>query len=120
MHDPIFALAQAREGRLRILAVSSSDRLQSIPEVPTMKESGVPMDLNIWWGVMTTAGTPRPVIDKINAWFKEILSTEETKKFLALSGADPMIRTPDQAQEMFLTAIKEWGDYVRLAKIPQN
>jgi tripartite-type tricarboxylate transporter receptor subunit TctC len=120
LHDPIFALAQAREGRLRILAVSSSDRLQSIPEVPTMKESGVPMDLNIWWGVMTTAGTPRPVIDKINAWFKEILSTDETKKFLALSGADPMIRTPDEAQAMFLTAIKEWGDYVRIAKIPQN
>ena len=120
MHDPIFALAQAREGRLRILAVSSTDRLQSLPDVPTMTEAGVPMDLNIWWGVMTAAGTPRPIIDKINGWFKEIVSSEETKKFLALSGADPMIRTPDQAQEMFLAAIKEWGEYVKLARIPKK
>jgi len=87
--------------------------------VPTMKESGVPMDLNLWWGVMVPIGTPRPIIDKINGWFTEIVSSEDTKKFLALSGAEPMIRTPDEAQAMFQKAIKEWGDYARIAKLPQ-
>ena len=120
LHDPIFALAQQREGRLRILAVSSSQRLQSVPDVPTMTEFGVPMNLNLWWGVMVVTGTPRPIIDKINKWFTEIVSTEETRKFLALSGADPMIRTPEQAQAMFEKAIVEWGEYVRIAKIPQT
>jgi len=120
LHDPIFALAQARQNRLRILAVSTSDRLQALPDVPTMKESGIPMDLNLWWGVMLAAGTPRPIVDKINTWISGIVKTEETRKFLALSGADPMIRTPDEAQAMFLKAIKEWGEYVRIAKIPQN
>jgi tripartite-type tricarboxylate transporter receptor subunit TctC len=120
LHDPIFALAQAREGRLRILAVSSSERLQSQPDVPTMNESGVPMNLNLWWGVMLAAGTPKPIVDKINSWFSEIVRTEETRKFLALSGADPMVRTPEQAEAMFLKAIGEWGDYVRIAKIPQT
>jgi tripartite-type tricarboxylate transporter receptor subunit TctC len=119
-HDPIFALAQARQGRLRILAVSTSERLQATPDVPTMKESGIPMDLNLWWGVMLNAQTPKPIVDKINGWFSEIVKTEETRKFLALSGADPMIRTPEQANAMFQQAIKEWGDYVRIAKIPQN
>ena len=119
-HDPIFALGQARQGRLRILAVSTSERLAAQPDIPTMKASGVPMDLNLWWGVMVAAGTPKPIVDKINKWFTEIVSTEETRKFLALSGADPMIRTPEQAQAMFLKAIPEWAEYVKIANIPLN
>jgi tripartite-type tricarboxylate transporter receptor subunit TctC len=119
MHDPIFALGQAREGRLRILAVSTAKRLLSQPDIPTMTESGIPMDLSLWWGVLVPAATPDPIVNKINGWFAQIVSTDETKKFLADSGADPMINTPAKAQEMFLAAIKEWGEYVRIAKIPQ-
>jgi tripartite-type tricarboxylate transporter receptor subunit TctC len=117
LHDPIFALAQHREGRLRVLAVSTANRLQSLPELPTMTESGIPMDLSLWWGVMVPTGTPKPIIDRINQWFSQIVSTEETKKFLNASGADPMINTPERSQEMFEAAIKQWGDYVRMAKI---
>jgi tripartite-type tricarboxylate transporter receptor subunit TctC len=119
-HDGVFSLAQQREGRLRILGVSSGQRLQATPELPTMAESGVPMDLTLWWAVMVAAATPNPVVDKINGWFKQLLTQDDTKKFLAASGADPMIRTPAEGQAMFQKAIKEWGDYVRMAKIPQN
>jgi tripartite-type tricarboxylate transporter receptor subunit TctC len=117
MHDPIFALAQARANRVRILAVSTKERLLSQPDIPTMTESGVPMDLSLWWGVMVPVATPKPIVDKINAWFGQSVGTEETKKFLADAGADPMINTPERATEMFQTAIKEWGEYVRMAKI---
>jgi tripartite-type tricarboxylate transporter receptor subunit TctC len=117
LHDPIFALAQQREGRLRVLAVSSGRRLQSQPDLPTMAESGVPMDLTLWWGVMVPAATPRPIIDTVNRWFSQIVSTEETKRFLNDYGADPMITSPERSQQMFETAIREWGEYVRMAKI---
>jgi tripartite-type tricarboxylate transporter receptor subunit TctC len=117
LHDAVFALAQHRAGRLRILAVSSANRLQSLPEMPTMTESGIPMSLDLWWGVLVPAATPDPIVAKINDWFKQIVSAPDTKKFLADAGADPMIRTPEEAQKMFQTAIKEWGDYVRFAKI---
>jgi tripartite-type tricarboxylate transporter receptor subunit TctC len=117
MHDPVFSLAQQREGRLRILAVSTATRLQANPDMPTMTESGVPMDLTGWWAAMLPSATPRPVIDKVNEWFVEIVKTEETKKFLNGFGGDPFINTPDAAQALFLKAIKDWGDYVRLAKI---
>jgi tripartite-type tricarboxylate transporter receptor subunit TctC len=117
MHDPVFALAQAREGRLRVLAVSSGKRMLAQPDIPTMTESGIPMDLNLWWGVMVPTGTPKPIVDKVNQWFTQIVSQPDTKKFLNDAGADPMIRTPEQAQEMFELAIKEWGEFVRIAKI---
>jgi tripartite-type tricarboxylate transporter receptor subunit TctC len=120
LHDPIFALAQQREGRLRILAVSTAKRLLSQPDIPTMTESGIPMDLSLWWGVMIPSATPKPITDKINQWFGQIVGTEETRKFLADAGADPMINTPERATEMFQTAIKEWGEYVRIAQIPQQ
>jgi tripartite-type tricarboxylate transporter receptor subunit TctC len=117
LHDPIFALGQQREGRLRVLAVSTDKRLQAAPELPTMTESGIPMDLDLWWGVMVPIATPKPIVDTINRWFAQIVSTPETKKFLADSGADPMINTPERSQEMFQAAIKEWEALVRMAKI---
>jgi tripartite-type tricarboxylate transporter receptor subunit TctC len=64
------------------------------------------------------SATPDPIANKINQWFTEIVKAPDTKKFLNDSGADPMIRTPEEAQAMFLAAIKEWGEYVRAAGIP--
>ncbi len=117
LHDPVFVLAQVRAGRLRALAVSTAERLGAAPDIPSMTESGIPMNLALWWGVMVPAATPDPIANKINAWFKEIVSMPETKKFLNDAGADPMIRTPEEAQKMLLKAIEEWGEYVRTAGI---
>jgi tripartite-type tricarboxylate transporter receptor subunit TctC len=121
MHDPVFALAQSREGRLRILAVSTAKRMASIPDYPTMTEVGIPMDLTGWWAVMVPTGTPQPAIDQLHKWFVQIVSSDETKKFLNSFGGDPNIQTPAEAQKVFLQDIKNWGDYVRLARIqPQG
>src|SRR3990172_1661444 len=117
LHDAVFALAQHRAGRLRILAVSSAERVQALPPIPHITEQGIPMSLDLWWGVMVPAATPDPIVAKINQWFQQIISAADTKKFLNDAGADPMIRTPEEAQKMFQIAIKEWGDYVRFAKI---
>lgn len=121
MHDPVFSLAQAREGRLRILAVSTGTRLAASADLPTMTEVGIPMDLTGWWAAMVPAGTPKPVIDQINKWFVQIVSADDTKKFLNSFGGDPYINTPEKAQEMFLRDVKNWGEHVKLAKIqPQG
>ncbi len=117
MLDPVLSLAQQREGRLRILAVSSGKRLEASPELPTMAESGVAMDLTGWWAAMVPAGTPKPVVDKINQWFVQMVNSPDTKKFLNGFGGDPYVATPEAAQKRFLTSIQEWGEYVKLAKI---
>ena len=117
MLDPQFSLAQVREGRLRVLAVSSAKRLQANPEFPTMTESGVPMDLTGWWAAMLPAGTPKPIVTKVNQWFTQIVKTDETKKFLNSFGGDPFTISPEEGQALFEKTIKDWGEYVRLAKI---
>ena len=120
-HDPVFSLAQSREGRLRILAHSAGKRLDAIPDIPTMTESGVPMDLTGWWAVHLPIETPRPIIDKINGWFRQILAQEDTKKFLNQFGGDPYVLSPDEAQKLFIQEDVNWKEYVRIAKIePQD
>ena len=118
MHDPVFSLAQQREGRLKILAVSTGERLQASPDLPTMKEAGVDMDMTIWWAAMVPQGTPKPIVDQINKWFSQIVSTDDTKKFLNSFGGDPYINSPEKAQEMFLKAIPQWIEFVKIAKLP--
>jgi tripartite-type tricarboxylate transporter receptor subunit TctC len=116
MHDPVFSLAQQREGRLRILAHSSGQRLNAVPDMPTMAESGVPgMDLTSWWALHVPTGTPAPVIAALNGWMKQVLEMEETKQFLNQFGGDPFINTPEVGQALFIKDEKSWGDYVRLA-----
>ena len=118
IHDPVFSIAQQREGRLRILAVSTGQRISVIPDVPTMKEAGVDMDMTIWWAAMVPAGTPKPIVDQINKWFGQVLATDEVKKFLNSFGGDVNIQTPEQAQANFLAAIPQWIEFVKIAKLP--
>ena len=121
MHDPVFALAQQREGRLRILGVSTGKRLDATPDLPTMAEQGVPMDLTGWWGVIVPQGTPKPIIEQLNKWFVEIVGSADTKAFLNKFGGDPLIETPDQAQARLLKDVESWKKYIEVAKItPQG
>jgi tripartite-type tricarboxylate transporter receptor subunit TctC len=121
MFDNIFAAAQERAGRVRILAVSTPERLQANPNIPTMTEQGIPMSLTGWFSAMVPAATPRPIVDQINKMFNHVTATEDAKKFLNNVASDPWITTPDEAQQFLYKEIKDWADYVRLAKIePQG
>ena len=118
MMDPVFALSQARAGRLRMLAVSTPKRMQAVPELPTMTEAGTPgVEMMGWFAAMVPSATPRPVVDKLNKWLNEILATEETRKFLNQFGGDPYISTPDEGQARMAQDIKDWEHYVKIAKI---
>jgi tripartite-type tricarboxylate transporter receptor subunit TctC len=116
----VFSLSQQREGRLRILAVSTATRLAASADLPTMTELGIPMDLTGWWAAMVPTGTPKPILDAYHKWFSQVVGSEDTKKFLAQFGGDPLIESPEVAQQRLLNDIKAWGDFVRMAKIPQT
>jgi len=119
--DPILGLAQQRAGRLRILAISSGNRMKATGDLPTMAEQGVPMDLTGWWAAMLPAGTPQPVMDQVNKWFVAVVSSPETAEFLNNAGGDPLIMSQADAQARLVREIDDWAEWVRVAKIePQG
>lgn len=119
-YDPVFALAQQREGRFRLLGVGAAERMKGAPDIPTLKEQGFDIDQLGWWGAMVAKGTPDDIVNTINGWFKTVLEQPETQKFLADQGGDPYISTPAEAQALMVKTVAEWKDYVAIAQIPQQ
>jgi tripartite-type tricarboxylate transporter receptor subunit TctC len=106
------------QSRVRILAVTSAKRSGTMPEVPTLAEAGVPgIDVTPWWGVVVPAGTPRPVIDRLAAWFNQITATEETRQFLARAALDAFPGSPEQMAAHLQAETQRWGRWVQMAKI---
>jgi tripartite-type tricarboxylate transporter receptor subunit TctC len=115
--DPQFAMSMHREGKLRILGVSTGERLQANPDLPTMKEQGVDMDVTGWFAAMVPTGTPAAAKAKLHEWFVKVVSTPETKAFLNQYGGDPMIETMEKGQARLLRDIENWKEYARIARI---
>ncbi len=118
--DPVFALSQQREGRLRLLAVGSPQRMKSIPDVPAVKEFGYNVDQLGWWGVFVPAKTPDDVVMTLNGLFQKVLQAPETEAFLNKFGGDVYTGAPKDVDELLAKTVEEWRGYVALAKIPQN
>lgn len=119
--DNVFSMAQQREGRLRVIAVSTAQRLQANPDIPTMTESGIPMDLTGYFSLMVPTGVPRPIVEQLYKWANEVVASDETKAFLNKFASDPWVSQPGEGQAYFLKDIANWHDYIRIAKIePQG
>jgi tripartite-type tricarboxylate transporter receptor subunit TctC len=87
----------AKNGLLRMLAVTSATRSALAPDVPTIAESGVPgFEAVLRYGLVAPAGTPRPVIDRLNKALQAALASEEVRSRLAVEGAEPMPSTPEE------------------------
>ncbi len=117
IYDSFFASSQSREKRIRILAVSTPERLGSYPDVPTMTESGVPMGMVAWFGLIVPKATPRPIVDQLSTMANTVTQLPETKTFFNGFGADPRASTPDEGQAFLREQIDEWKEWVRIAKI---
>jgi len=117
--DVTFGLGQARNGKLRALAVTTSVRSALEPSLPTLKESGVrDFHLEAWWGAWFPAKTPRPIVDKMASWLNQILADPEVKTFFASKAiAEPFPGTPESAYEYLKQDIPRWAEVFRLAKI---
>ncbi len=110
--------SQLSAGKLRALAVASEQRLASLPNVPTMGEAGLPgFEAESWFMVAVPAGTPRPIVDKLNAEVIKILPDPETKDKLNGMGAVAVGNTPDAALDFLKAEIAKWGRVIKAADI---
>ncbi len=107
-------LPHVQAGRLRIIGVSSAQRIASMPDVPTIAESGLPgFDVTQWWGILAPAGTPRPVVMRLNEAFGNALKSPELRARLAADGAEPAHSTPEAFQSFIRSEIERWAPVIR-------
>jgi tripartite-type tricarboxylate transporter receptor subunit TctC len=101
-------------GKLRALAVSTKKRYAELPDVPTIAEAGVPgFDATIWLGLLAPPGTPREVVNKLNAAVTSVLSGAEARKLMATAGVDVATSTPEEFGALLQSELERWGKVVR-------
>lgn len=115
------ALPHVKANRLRALAVTTRKRADTLPEVPTVEQSGVPgFEYATWYGVLAPAATPKPIIDKLNKAIVGVLSTPEMKDRYAKQGVTAIPTTSAEFSRLFKSETDKWAKVVREAKIPQQ
>ncbi|MCZ8146870.1 MAG: tripartite tricarboxylate transporter substrate binding protein [Roseomonas sp.] len=112
------ALPPVRAGHLRALGVSSLTRLSSARDIPTIAEQGVAgFDATQWYGLVAPSGTPRPIVDRLNAESARILRGDRLRPRLEAEGADPSPGTPEQFHDLIVAERARWGELIRTANV---
>ena len=108
------ALQHVQSGRLKVLAITSGKRSATIPDVPTVAESGLPgFDVNLWLGFMAPAGTPADVVKKLNTAVNDATQTAGVKERFSKMGLEPVQRTPEQFGALIRSEIARWSTIIK-------
>ena len=103
-----------KAGTLRPLGISSAKRSPIAPDVPTIAESGLPdFVVDVWFGVLAPAGTPRPIIDKLNKVIIDVVNTKEVRDGLLQNNSVPAPSTPEEFQARIRSDIVKWAKVVK-------
>jgi len=114
-------LAQVKGGNARAIAVASDKRSASLPEVPTTGESGLKgFEVNSWNAVSVKAGTPRPIVERLNKEFVAAINSPEVGAKLREMNSEPYPLTPEQTRELMSSEIARWKGVIERASIPRN
>jgi len=112
------ALPHIKSGKLKALMVTGAERNAMLPDVPTAKEAGIPkMDIDYWIGIGAPAGTPQPLVDKLNKELNAALAQPEAKKKLGEMGLTAVANTPAQATQLVNNEIQRWSAVIKQAGI---
>ena len=107
-------MPHVKSGRLRGIAVTSAKRVAALPDLPTVAESGVPkFDVSSWFGVFLPAGTPKPIVAKMNGEIRKIVDIPDVRQKLISQGADPETNTPEEFAAYVKSEMVKWGKVVR-------
>ncbi|HEY4918945.1 MAG TPA: tripartite tricarboxylate transporter substrate binding protein [Xanthobacteraceae bacterium] len=114
-------LGQIRSGALKALAVTSPERDPSLPDLPTVAQSGLPaFQVTSWYGLAFPAGTPAPIIDKMNKALHDVLAREDIQAQLLKVGATAKTSTPDELRAHVINEIAKWSAVREKAGISQQ
>lgn len=112
----ISTVPQVKSGKLRALAVAGDRRTKALPDVPTIAEAGFPgYEANSWNGIVAPAGTPRPIIDKLNAAMTKVLQMPEVRDTMVADGAEPVYNTPEQFGAYIRACHAKWAKVIKVS-----
>ena len=112
------ALSNLKSGGLRALAVLGPKRSTLLPDVPTSAEAGLPgFESGLNYGLLAPAGTPRAIVDKLNAALRAGVDTPEVRARIAADGGDPLPSSPEEYAADIEREDKKWGDLIRKLKL---
>ena len=114
------SLNNIKAGKLKALGVAADKRIPELPNVPTMKEAGVPMVANAWYGVMLPAGAPKDVTEKLNAAFNKVLKDPEVRKSLQGIGAQVDGGSVAEFTKFSQSEIKRYEGIVKMSGAPKE
>jgi tripartite-type tricarboxylate transporter receptor subunit TctC len=111
-------IAHIRSGRLRVLAAASAERNRLLPEVPTFGELGYPkVAVSLWYGMLAPAGTPKPIVEKLNREVAKALGSPDVREKLLAQGAEPMPGTPEAFASFMQEEMAKWAPVVKQAGV---
>ena len=111
-------LPHAKSGRVRALAVGTPVRSPSLPEVPTVAESGYPgFDASLWLAVMAPAGTPQPIVERLHKEIVSLVGAADTRDALGKAGAEPLTSTPAELAAMIRDGVAKYAEIVKMAGV---
>lgn len=112
------ALPRIQAGQVRALGVTSAQRVEVLPEVPTLAEAGIPnYEVTPWYGMVAPRGTPEPVVRRLNQALNKALQSEALRKRFAEMGLQPQAGTPEDFGRLLASETRRWGRVVREAGI---
>jgi tripartite-type tricarboxylate transporter receptor subunit TctC len=118
MLNALTASPQIKAGKLNALGVTSAKRLDTLPDVPTIAEQGLPgFEALQWFGVLAPAGTPKPILDKLQQTIAKALKTDTMKEQLARQGAEPGGNTPEEFAKFLNDESEKWAAVAKAAHI---
>jgi len=122
MFDAITTMASnAKAGQVRALGTTGTKRSALTPDIPTIAEAGVPgYEATIWLGVMAPAGTPKEIVEKLNAEINKVIARPDVKEAWAKQGAVPMPMTPAEFDKYLRADIEKWANVVKISGAKVN
>jgi tripartite-type tricarboxylate transporter receptor subunit TctC len=116
--DSTFLVSQAKAGRVKLLAATSKDRSPLLPDLPTLHEQGIKdFDIIATFSVYAPAGTPQPIVKKLEAWFNATVRSDETRAFLAKTATDPWPGSSEILRKILAEEVVKYREMMIAAKI---
>jgi tripartite-type tricarboxylate transporter receptor subunit TctC len=118
IESPPPIVPQVKAGKLRARGAARPDRSPLLPDVPTVKEAGLPgFEVGSWYGFHAPAGTPKPIIDKLHAEMVRAMNTQELRERFAAVGTETIANSPAQFSAFINAELKKWGKVISAAGV---